>query len=164
MQRLFETCIRLSFPRILKFVSYTQSIMRYISTLIITILGFTSFAQSNETLCFRETFDPKELKKQIEYYHKEIAKNSKNDIAYSGLGMCCYRLHKIKEAIAFYDTLILIKPKFNGAYSNRGVCKYIIKDKVGACEDFRLSVANGQNPKAIDGQTLSEYIKTKCEH
>ena len=125
--------------------------------------GSLSMAQTKaQTVCFKETTDKKDIRKQINYYRNQIKQNPTDDVAYNGLGMCYYRLFEFKNAIAVYDTLIKMNPKYDGAYANRGICKLFSKDKDGAGQDFKSSVSYGKDPAIMDGKTLSEYIKKNC--
>gem|GEM_PF-6778105 len=136
--------------------------MKHFLAILLTILSSAAAFAQSRTVCFKETSDPKEIRKQMSYYHRQIAKNPKDTVAYYSLGMCHYRLGEFKAAIADFDTLIAMDRIYSGGYSNRGICKLFSKDKTGACEDFRQSVAVGQDPKVMDGMTLSEYVKTNC--
>ena len=49
------------------------------------------------------------------------------------------QLKKYEEAIRDFDFLIEVDPHYSGYYYQRGLAKLKLKDKAGACGDFKLA-------------------------
>lgn len=121
----------------------------------------TTVAQhKSRNTCADKTIVDKE--KSISFYKKKLAANSKDQNALYRLGMSYYKLIKLDSAIYFFDRLIEINSKYHGAYSTRGICKLFRKDKEGACEDFRMSIQNGEDGEIMDGKKISGWVQTEC--
>jgi Flp pilus assembly protein TadD len=105
-----------------------------------------------------------EVQKTIKKNEKKLQKNSLDQEAYSKMAISYYKLHQFETAVMYYDKLIAINSKYPGALSNRGMCKLLLKDKQGACNDFRQSILNSENPKVIEGKSLAEYVDAECNN
>lgn len=57
-------------------------------------------------------------------------------------------------AIKMFEKAIAVEPGFNEAYNNRGIAKYKLKDKTGACADWKKAFELG-NKEA--GKDLSRF-------
>ena len=82
----------------------------------------------------------KDYQKSVDYFI-EITKKDPADLeAYYNLGMSYYKLLEFNKAVATYDQLIERNPCFNYALHNRALCKFFLKDKEGACIDFKKAL------------------------
>ena len=100
------------------------------------------------------------LKLAVDNYSKaiEINNNSNNPQLYLyhlGRGNSYLQMKQYHKAILDYDKTLQLVPAFVDALTNRGVAKYYNKDKVGACNDWKKALENGNN--AVDS-----YIKQYC--
>ncbi|MBC7913303.1 MAG: tetratricopeptide repeat protein [Pyrinomonadaceae bacterium] len=103
-----------------------------------------------------------EVMTSIVFYKQKLLKGSKVQLSTYKLGMCYYKLNMLDTSIYYFDKLIALNPKYPAAYSNRGLCKLLSKNKTGACQDFSLSIKNGEDHKIVNNKKLSEWLKTEC--
>ena len=88
----------------------------------------------------------KEYGSAIEKFTMLIRLNPDDADAYAFRGQAkCLQL-RYKEALEDFNKAIELQPEFAEVYDMRGVCKAELGDKVGACEDWKLSYEKGYNP------------------
>jgi len=76
-------------------------------------------------------------------YSKVIALDAGNMAAYTGRAASRFILKKYRESISDYDWLIDADPSYYGFFLSRGMCKWELKDKIGACNDYRQAAQMG---------------------
>ena len=87
-------------------------------------------------------FQLKKYAAAIESYNKSIEVNSYNSDAFYQRGKVQVELRDHSEAIESYNMAIMISD--DGAYySHRGNSKYVLGDKLGACEDWEQANNHG---------------------
>ena len=94
-------------------------------------------------------------KTALELFRKAIQKDKSNFEAYYWIGNYYNNKRKYKKAIEYYSKAIEINPGFADAYANRGYAKNNLKDKTGACKDWKKARKLGKN-------NLDNYLKW-CE-
>jgi hypothetical protein len=58
--------------------------------------GYLAMAQT-KTVCFKETTDPKDIRKQINYYRNQIKQDTTDEVAYYGTWNLLLPAHGTKE-------------------------------------------------------------------
>lgn len=91
-----------------------------------------------KNICFDDSRE--DYQKSVDYFIEVTKKDSTDLEAYYNLGMSYYKLLDFNKAIATYDQLIGKKPCYNYALHNRALCKFFLKDKEGACKDFKKAL------------------------
>jgi len=81
-----------------------------------------------------------DYQESVDYFIEVIKKDSTDLEAYYNLGMSYYKLLDFKRAIATYDQLVEKDSCFNYALHNRALCKFFLKDRDGACYDFKRAL------------------------
>jgi len=75
-----------------------------------------------------------------------IERDPNNHLFYNGKGVSLIAMKKFDEAIRNFDRSVQINPKFGQAFYNRGYAKQMgLKDKAGACMDWKMAAAKGYN-------------------
>lgn len=81
----------------------------------------------------------------LEDINKCISIDSNYAPAYHNKGVVFYKQQKFTEAILFFDKAILLNPNYGKAFLNRGIVKQMIRDELGACQDWMKSKQLGVN-------------------
>ena len=135
------------------------------SLLIITLLHLLTYGlygqEVTHSICTDNTIEG--INTSINFYKKKLDKNAENQEALYALGMSNYKLNLHQIAIEYFDKLIFLDSKNKAVFLNRGMCKYMLKDLSGACQDFEESVKRGVNPKALNNEKISTFIKRECK-
>lgn len=74
---------------------------------------------------------------------------------YFNRGVCYLRLNDFRAAAADFTKTLEINPYHQGSYANRGMARYNLKDKQGACDDWRAAYDNGY-------EAASTYLTKYC--
>jgi tetratricopeptide (TPR) repeat protein len=76
--------------------------------------------------------------------------------AISNRGIAYYKAKKYKEAINDFNTLIAINPSDGNNYLHRGNTKEMLRDKEGACEDWKKAAELGV-------EAAKKYVTNECK-
>ena len=118
----------------------------------------TTLTQKHErNICYDETRS--DYQKSIAYFTDIIKRDPNDPEAYYNLGMSYYKLLNFDSAIIVFDKLILMDSCYNYALFNRALCKFFLKDKDGACDDFRRAL----QCTYPDTTTTKEYYDKYCK-
>ena len=101
------------------------------------------------------------LKKAIEQYSLAIEIDPKDFKSYSDRGVAKGALGQLNESINDFNKSIEINPRYADAYRNRGIAKEAMKDMTGACSDWSIAKALGQDGPALwhDAQCKRNIVK-----
>lgn len=75
---------------------------------------------------------------------------------YFNRGNCNLKLKKFEQAVKDYSQTIKLKPDHAGSYTNRGMARYNLKDKTGACADWKKAVELGFT-------SAQSYVDSYCK-
>jgi len=103
-----------------------------------------------------------DVRESIDFYQGRLSVDSNDQISYYKIGLAYYKLNDYKAAIHSFDKLEILNPEYPSLYSNRGICKLLDNNKLGACNDFGLSIQYGSEPEIMDGKKISEWILINC--
>ena len=103
-----------------------------------------------------------DIRQSIIYYQDRLSQDSSDQISYYSIGMGFFKLQDYSSAIQYFDRLEILNPAYPSLYSNRGICKLLSGNKPGACSDFQKCLSLGDDPKIMDGQKLSKWVKKEC--
>lgn len=104
-----------------------------------------------------------DIRESIAFYQGRLSLDSSDQISYYSIGMSFFKLGEYSSAIQYFDRLEILNPDYSSLYTNRGICKLLMANKLGACNDFKLSLARGDDQEIMNGQKLSEWVKEKCQ-
>ena len=82
--------------------------------------------------------------------------------------VCCivhkslYKLGKYEKAETTFTNQIDINSDYPAVYLNRGLCRFFQSDQSGACKDFKSLNKLGLDPKSINDEKVSTYVKENC--
>ena len=102
------------------------------------------------------------IRESIAFYQGRISIDSNDQISYYSIGMSFFKLGDYSTAIQYFDKLEILNPEYPSLYTNRGICKLLNRNKLGACNDFGLSLSRGEDPEIMNGQKVSQWVKQEC--
>jgi tetratricopeptide (TPR) repeat protein len=86
-----------------------------------------------------------QFKEALEYFKKALDEDKNSYEALFWIGNYYNNQRKYKKAIEYYTRAIEINPGFADAYANRGFAKENLKDKKGACRDWKRAQQLGKS-------------------
>lgn len=102
------------------------------------------------------------IQESIAFYQGRLSLDSGDQVSYYSIGMGFYKLRDYTTAIQYFDKLEILNPEYPSLYSDRAICKLLIGNKLGACNDFGLSLSHGYDPEIMDGQRISQWVQNEC--
>ncbi|MCU0445456.1 MAG: tetratricopeptide repeat protein [Microscillaceae bacterium] len=96
----------------------------------------------------------RDLSGAIQDYSQAIALDNKYQIAYKNRGLAYYLNREYAKAVKDYEASLQFAPQDAETYYNRGLAKMGLRDKMGACADWRKAQQMGSNRAA---EALGKY-------